>query len=52
MCNTGSVNGKDVARESTKSLASNIATRKRPNMEELAKHKQICYEAKYAMKTG
>ena len=38
MCNTGSVNGKDVARESTKSLASNIATRKRPNMEELAKH--------------
>ena len=50
MCNTGSVNGKDVARESTKSLASNIATRKRPNMEELAK--QICYEAKYAMKTG
>ena len=36
---TGSLNRKDVARESPKSLASNVATKKRPNMEDLvAKH--------------
>ena len=36
---TGSVNRKDVALESTKSLASNIATKKSPDMAELvAKH--------------
>ena len=36
---TGFINRRDVARESTKSLASNIATKERPDMEELvAKH--------------
>ena len=43
---TGSVNRKNVARESTKSLASNIATKKRPDMEELV----VTHVNRFAMK--
>ena len=43
---TSSVNRKDVARENKKYLASNIATKKRPDMEELVAK----YISRFAMK--